>query len=230
MPDTAGQVSTHYSFAEEDYVDNEGIISTEYFMKIFADAELPQSADGSYIQWSINEDFLLSPTDFPDPFGSIPPPCFIAQNADPQRITLLRSNDLNTSTLTDQLVASRIVDWSFFERHYFTTYQSSITRDAYDYWKKINVLATQVGSIFDPPPSRVEGNIYSVANPDQYALGYFQAANQTMHRFFTISQDVPFMIPARSCTYDNRPTNDYPHRCLDCTSIINSSYRRPTWF
>jgi hypothetical protein len=230
IPASPGLVGTHYTFTEEEFVDNEGIISTEYFIKVFADAELPPNLNELYFQWTITEDFLLSPTDFPDPFGNIPPPCFVAQDADPQRISLLRGADLNTTSLTGQLIASRIVDWTFFERHYFTTYQSSITKNAYDYWKKINVLATQVGSIFDLPPAKAQGNIYNIDKPDQYALGYFLAANQEMHRFFLLPFDIPFNIPARPCTFDNRPNDQYAQRCLDCPSIRNSSYRRPPWF
>ena len=230
MPASSGYVSTHYSFTEEDYVDYEGIISTEYFIKVYADIELPSNLDQSYLHWVTNEDFLLSPTDFPDPFGHIPPPCFISQNADPQRVTILRGSDLNTNTLTNQLIASRIIDWTFFERHYFTTYQSSITKEAYDYWRKINILANQVGSIFDLPPARVKGNIYSIDNPDQYALGFFSAANQEMHRFFVLPFDIPYNIPATKCTFDNRPFDQYPQRCLDCPSVKNASYRRPEWF
>jgi hypothetical protein len=45
-------------------------------------------------KWGIEGSFLLSPTVFPDPFNAIPPPCFVVQNADPQRITLFNGEEL----------------------------------------------------------------------------------------------------------------------------------------
>jgi hypothetical protein len=183
------------------------------------------------LKWRVEEAFLLSPTDFPDPFGSIPPPCFVVQNADPQRIVLFNGSEVSTTSINNLLVASRLIDWSFLERHYFTIYQSSITKDAYDYWRKVNIVANQVGTIFDTPPAAIVGNIVSEGNPNEKTLGYFQATNQTLNRFFILPQDLPFPLSVKTCTFDgNYSSLEYPARCIDCTSLRNSSYTRPDWF
>ena len=191
---------------------------------------LPSVTGGSYLKWNIDEAFLLSPTDFPDPFGSVPPSCFIVQNADPQRINLFNGEEVKAASYEGFLVGSRIIDWSFHERHYFTIYQTSLTKEAFEYWRKVNIVANQVGSIFDTPPAEITGNIRNVNQPDEKVLGYFQVINQTFDRFFLLKADVPFPITASTCTFDNRNFQDYQTRCLDCLSIRNSSYRRPIWF
>ena len=230
MAATAGDFTTKFEIVREEFIDNEGIALVESVIKIHVNSTLPAPPD-FFVRWSSIEAFLLSPTDFPDPFGNVPPPCYIVQNADPQRIVLLNAEDLKTSTVENLLVVSRLVDWSFFEKHYFTVYQSALTADAIEYWRKVNVLANQVGSIFDTPPAEINGNIKNLNNQDEKVYGYFQAVNETYQRFTLYKDDVPYPLLLPNCTFDNnRDNQSYPPRCLDCTSVRNSSYTRPPYF
>jgi hypothetical protein len=229
IPFQSGEVVTSYEIIQEGYTDFEGAVSTESFVKIRCNATLPTSEEPTYLRWSIQEDFLFSPTDFPDPFGVIPPPCFISQNADPQAIVLVNGNNVSTPTIENLIIGTRIVDYSFFEKHYFTTYQSAITKEAHEYWRQVDILANQTGSIFDTPPAEIKGNIFNVDDPNEKVFGFFQAANQTYDRFFMLPEDIPFPIQMESCTYVWYKA-EYPNRCLDCLSVRNSSYRRPDWF
>lgn len=228
MAQSVGKVSTRYEAKYEEFIDSEGTLLTQPFLKVYANAELPPN---NYIKWNVWEDFLLSPTDFPDPFGYTPPPCFISQNADPQRVTLFNGVELKASSTSNLLLSSRLFDYSFFERHYFTTYQSSMTKEAYEYWRQLNILANQTGSIFDTPPAEITGNIHNVNDPTEKVYGYFQAVNQTFDRFYTLKEDLPFRSTWTTCTYaDERNYSTYPPRCLECLTVRNSTYNRPTWF
>jgi len=229
IPDVTAQFVTSYDIVHEEFTDREGTILTQPFVKIRCNVTMPSSEKSPYLRWFIQEDFLLSPTDFPDPFNAIPPPCFVSQNADPQTLVLIDAGSINTSTIDNLLIGSRIVDWSFLERHYFTTYQSSLTKEAYEYWQKVDILANQVGSIFDTPPAEIKGNIFRVDNTDEKVLGYFQAVNQSLDRFFLLPDNFSFRLLMEPCTYYNYKFT-YPSRCLDCLSARNSSYRRPDWF
>ncbi len=230
MPGSAGQLTTHYNFVTEEYTDLEGIISQQPFIKIHINTTLPSMEEPVYVKWNVDETYLLSPTDFPDPFGYLPPPCFVVQNADPQRITLFNGEEVQAASVDNLLVASRIIDWTFLEKHYFTIYQSSMTQEAHEYWRRVNILANQVGSIFDTPPAEITGNIQNVNNPSEKVYGYFQAANQAYDRIYLLESHLPFPLTVRDCNYDGRNFQDYPSRCLDCLSVRNSSYQRPSWF
>ena len=107
------------------------------------------------------------------------------------------------------------MDYSFHEKHYFTTYQSSITSDAHEYWREVDILANQTGSIFDTPPAEIKGNIFNVKDTEEKVFGYFQAANQTQDRFYLLPYDFPFPLTMESCTY-YWYKDEYPTRCLDC--------------
>ncbi|MBA4053726.1 MAG: hypothetical protein C0490_03350, partial [Marivirga sp.] len=229
MPGSPGMLTTSYEIVKEDFTDLEGIVTPDNFLKLYASASLPETPEVSYLKWSVEEAFLLSPTDFPDPFGSVPPPCYIVQNADPQRISLFNREDLNITSPENLLIGSRVIDWTFLEKHAFTTYQSSLTKEAFEYWRKINILANQVGSIFDTPPAEITGNIRNVSDPGEKVLGYFQASNEVIDRFFIYPYNLPFPLLMTNCDY-NISRFEYPTRCLDCTTVRNSSFARPDWF
>jgi hypothetical protein len=228
MPVVPGTITSRYEFREQTYTDLEGVVSNQPFLFTYIDAQLPEGANPPFLKWHVEEVFLLSPTDFPDPFGSIPPPCFVAQNADPQRITLFDGSKIHTRNFENLQVSERVVDWSFLEKHAFTIYQSSLTGAAHDYWAKVDILANQTGSIFDTPPAKLSGNMHGTDGSEQ-VFGYFQAASQTYSRFFIYKSDLPFYLNVIDCQYYGTRT-EYPTRCLNCTTARNSSYNRPDWF
>jgi hypothetical protein len=228
---SAGTLKTRYEIVEQEYADGEGIITRQPFLKTLGSSTLPNGGERGYYKWSSVETFLLSPTDFPDPFGSIPAPCFVHKNADPQRVVIYSGENSTKSNIEDQLICSRIVDWSFLERHCFTTYQSAISKNAHEYWRKVNIVANQVGSIFDAPPAAVVGNLYDPQSSNRKVLGYFQATNEVYNRFFVMPFDLPFPLTMPNCTFDGSfDPQDYPTRCINCLSVPNSSYNRPEWF
>lgn len=157
------------------------------------------------MKWNVTEDYLLTPTYFPLPPGlppNLPPPnCYIAQKVDGQRIAIFDATKISSSSVNKQLVATREIDWTFLEKHYFTTYQSSLTKNAYEYWLKANLLANQVGSIFDTPPAELSGNLVSISNPSEKVWGYFQAVNQTSKRKAFYKSDLPFPLLVRVCDF-----------------------------
>ncbi len=173
MPDAVGTITSSFIVANEEYIDSEGIQSNQNFIKIYNNSNLSELPSKSYLRWSVEESFIISPTDYPDISGSIPPPCFVTDNVDPQRIVLFDKTTSNSTSIQDQFLGRRIIDYSFLEKHYFTTYQTALTSEAYEYWRKVNILANQVGSIFDTPPSKSIGTIKNANNDSEEVLGYF---------------------------------------------------------
>jgi hypothetical protein len=234
IPIEVGSISSvDYEVVKDKVLDSGGALVTQSFINIFCTSNLPEKTNNNnaYLKWSVEETYLFSPTDFPDPFGSIPPPCYITQNADPQRIVLFDNLNSTTRLIEKQLVASRIIDFSFLEKHYFTCYQTALTKEAYEYWRKVDVVANQVGSIFDTPPAKIKGNVFNTADSKEEVLGYFQAVNESYDRFYTLPYLLPFEVNATKCDFTGSFSNlDYPSRCIDCLSIRNSSYNRPNWF
>lgn len=238
MPESSGLNSVDYKIASESIIDSEGDVVDNSFLKIYVNSSVSTSFNNnSYLKWSVQETFILSPTNFPDIFGRIPDPCYIDQNASPQQITLFNGTSIASKAIDNYLIASRQIDWSFLEKHYFTVYQSSITEASHEYWVKVNILANQSGSLFDTPPAEIKGNIIS-SNPSEEVAGFFQAVNQSYQRFHVLPENLPFPLLVETCTFKGDPFDVtapqnrevYPARCIDCASLPNSSFTRPEWF
>lgn len=60
--------------------------------------------------------------------------------------------------------------------YYLQIQQFSISEGAYKIWKSLDTQVNNVGGVFDPPPSRVVGNVFNVSNPEEQVLGYFGAS------------------------------------------------------
>lgn len=229
LPEPVADVDVYYTIEEDRFTDREGTVGMHPFVKVYTNNLLPESP--AFIRWSVEECYVVRPTDFHDPFGNVPPPCYVLTDPDPQRIVLYNGLEQSPGRMDNLLVSSRLLDRSFYDRHYFSVYQSSLTREAFDYWRKVDVVSNRVGSIFDTPPAIITGNIYDVNNPESTALGYFQAVNQTLDRFFLLPSDIPIPISYKDCVYQpGRPFEDYAPECLNCLSLRNSSFVRPEWF
>ncbi|RDC65135.1 DUF4249 domain-containing protein [Adhaeribacter pallidiroseus] len=72
--------------------------------------------------------------------------------------------------------------------------QYSLSREAYQFWQRFQEQQSRVGSIFDPLPAPLEGNIANTENPAELALGYFGASGISRKRL-TISGDTLVLFP-----------------------------------
>jgi hypothetical protein len=79
-------------------------------------------------------------------------------------------------------------------KQYVEVSQYSLSREAYQFWKLLNEQQTRTGSLFDPQPAPIEGNIYNVENENELALGYFGASAISRKRLI-IAADTVTMFP-----------------------------------
>lgn len=91
--------------------------------------------------------------------------------------------------------------------------QYLLTAEAYAYWAQIKQQQFNVGSVFDPPPSSLRGNVYCQEDSNQLAYGYFAAASVTTNY-------TKFRRPSNDCFTDLQPEGS-------CSLILNSSQIDP---
>lgn len=73
--------------------------------------------------------------------------------------------------------------------------QYALTPDAFNYWQQLKKNTEQLGSIFDPQPSEIQGNIHSVSNPSESVVGYISAGSVSQKRIFIDIRDLPSWPP-----------------------------------
>ncbi|MCX2742088.1 DUF4249 domain-containing protein [Pontibacter anaerobius] len=85
--------------------------------------------------------------------------------------------------------------------------QYSLTAEAYEFWRLFNEQQSSVGSIFDPPPAQIRGNLFSTTNPEEQVIGYFGASSLT-ERYIVIPRylyapfpGLTYTVPKGDCRY-----------------------------
>jgi hypothetical protein len=75
-------------------------------------------------------------------------------------------------------------DARLFYRYSIQVSQYALTQAAYQYWATIKTNSQELGTLFDPQPSQLIGNIRSLKNPGEPVVGYVSAARQQVKRIF----------------------------------------------
>lgn len=227
IPEAIGSDELSFSFERTRLKDNpdaaQVIIKTE--------VTLPEQIGDYYLRWTVDEAYFWDLTFFPNPFNTPPPPCIVFGFPDPERIPLINGDLLNRpSGKSIQIVTKRLVDQSFLNRHFFNVRQLSISKDAFEYWRRVRELVNNTGSVFDSPPAQIKGNLYNVNDSEEVVLGYFEVAKAKVSRIYTTFADVPFFLE-KSCEYvSSRRRDQYDPRCLSCNVFTNSQGFFPEWW
>jgi hypothetical protein len=69
--------------------------------------------------------------------------------------------------------------------------QFAMSRETYSYWKELQDVTQNSGTLFDPLPNRVEGNITHLPDGEVPVLGIFQASAAVSQRIFIDREDLP---------------------------------------
>jgi len=94
--------------------------------------------------------------------------------------------------------------------------QYALTADAYKFWQILKSNSEQLGSIFSPLPSQLNGNIHCISNPTEPVIGYISVGTVQQKRIFiTEAQlpqswhpDYPAVCSLDTLYYDDHGQND----------------------
>jgi hypothetical protein len=80
--------------------------------------------------------------------------------------------------------------------------QFALTEGAYQFLQEMKTNTEETGSIFDPQPSQLNGNIRCITNPSEKVIGYVSIASAATNRIFISNADVLGWDYAASCALD----------------------------
>ncbi|MEP6595794.1 MAG: DUF4249 domain-containing protein [Ginsengibacter sp.] len=69
--------------------------------------------------------------------------------------------------------------------------QHALSHEAFIFFQKIKKNTEQLGSLFDPQPSELQGNIHCITNPAELVIGYIDISEEKEKRIFISSAEVP---------------------------------------
>jgi Domain of unknown function (DUF4249) len=231
MPPLVKADRVYFNFEKEERLTTNGTVIKKTVLNVFIDTPLPPTDGSIQLRWFVDEVYS-----FPETFCIAPTKtCYIYQVTDLQSI-LIQSTEGTSATRFDQrkLVTKRnLKSMEFRGKHYFSAFQFSITREAFDYWENLQEVTQAAGTIFDPPPAKVRGNVLNVENPDETVLGFFEVASvDTVRSFISPGQ----FKDAFNNLVPYCPEPGFPFggtirlECCDCLRIRDASLERPAWF
>lgn len=244
MPTLQVHDSLYVITSLEEVVGSSGAISNQSVAKVYASSSIPVSDEPIFIKWDLEEVFVIAEASLPlsqFPFWSSKT-CFITLYEQPQSLFLYSSAELSQTRIDDQLFLTKVLDVTFYNKHYFNLIQYSITEDAYNYWQRLDQVVNRVGSIFDTPVAKVRGNLYNFNDISEEVLGYFEVAAVDTTRNLLSRANVPFYIPMPCevpleifrVPYNCVPCIDdfdiIDDECLNCLLFPESSVIRPSYF
>lgn len=112
-------------------------------------------------------------------------------------------------------------------RYSILVQQRAITKEAHDFWSQLKKSTENLGSLFDPLPSQVLGNVYSADDGSEPVLGYFSGGQVASKRIFIGFHELPLEIrlqPVLPCPVDSIPNASIPF--YSNTNLI-STYGAP---
>jgi hypothetical protein len=111
--------------------------------------------------------------------------------------------------------------------------QTALTKAAFDYYDQLAKITQNVGSIFDPQPSQITGNIHSVANTNEPVMGFFRVGTVESRRIIINKRQLPYWLTETGnfgCLVDtlsvSKIINEQPGiiTFYDRTSYLTSSH------
>ncbi|WBA41420.1 DUF4249 domain-containing protein [Hymenobacter canadensis] len=109
-----------------------------------------------------------------------------------------------TTALTQDVVADfRVRQLATTSERLFTRYsilvrQHALTAEEYAYWELLRKNTENIGSLFDPQPAQLTGNVRCLSNPDDLVLGFIGAHSIEEKRLFISRAELPGSWPVVS--------------------------------
>jgi hypothetical protein len=69
--------------------------------------------------------------------------------------------------------------------------QYALTQEAYQYWESLRKNTESIGTLFDPLPSQLTGNVHNLKNHDEPVIGYVGASTVQEKRIFISWEELP---------------------------------------
>ncbi len=211
-----------YTVSENTFRNNVGDLVTEERIALKIDTDVRAAVEPPFLRWRVEGEYVIREA------GGVnlnPKRCFVTNNLDQNVVSVFDASALNDGTLKNQEIASTLLNFRFTEKFCFHISQYSISEDEFNYWKNIKEVIEINGSLFDPPPGTVVGNIRNIDNPDEIAVGYFSVASIFFLRDFVNGDELGGTIGPKCGRWQ-----EIPFGCDNCLNLNNSTTEVPDYW
>ncbi len=218
--------AVYYERQQHQELDDNNNVQTFEGFQIYIDTSDPENINNYYMwSWCGSHEVHTQPWDYKIGLISAPKDCCATcwVTDRPGQLDVLDDKYIDGNQIIKKPVAFvRIKDIDgarlFREKYHFEVKQLSLTKEVYKYWSSIKEQINSSGSIFEPPPAAIIGNINNVNNSEDPVFGYFGASAISTRSIF---------IPANEAPYHPDDTLVWPD---DCRRMGNSTATKPSFW
>jgi hypothetical protein len=172
------------------YIGEVGVQVTAHFQD-------PKGIENFYHWRPITSTFVLITE--PDAEGGRNPPvscCARCFHTDfPQPANVITYDDKDVDGLYQRKIVAYILDDGvrFKETYRLDFLHLGISQRAHSFLRLVNQQLSLTGSVFDPPPANIRGNMISLDDPNEQVLGYFLVADAEFMRVYIHKDRLEFV-------------------------------------
>ena len=203
-------------------IDFNGNQVVEKNINVKADVLFEEGRVRPFLRWRTSGEY-----EFHEPSFISAKYCYIKeQTPDLNKLNIYSPIRLAGIKLTGQDIVNLNRDTRFAFMYCFHIQMFSMNEAEYLYWRSVRDVLSNDGTLYDPPPGNVKGNLINVNNKTDQIIGYFSVSGVYTARYFVSAQSLGGNFVNPPCGFGNR--NNPP--CQDCLVIKNSSLDKPTYW
>lgn len=221
--------SVYFEVEGRPYLSSINVEVTAWGLQIYLNTGSGASQNGFY-RWDWKETYeYVAPLTTP---GQIDIPTCYETNSAYRYLNIASTSELDLDIVNRQPI--NFVPKSgrkLSSRYSLLIKQYALTQQAYDYWENIKEQTENAGSLFDPPPAQIIGNIYNIDDDTELVLGYFQVSAVTEKRIFIRRGEVPRDPGGPVAAFSECNAPEPADYCYDCRlfNVFASTERPPFW-
>lgn len=155
--------------------------------------------------------------------------CYVRENLDINNLVIGDTRGLANGFDFQEDILTKELDGKFFYQYALEILQYSMSEEEYTYWDNISSILNRDGSIFNPPPGTVRGNLFDPNDSDNEILGFFSVASVTFKRDIITPNNLGFSSIPKTC-FSFRSAARQIQACSDCTVLSGSTQERPPYW
>lgn len=113
--------------------------------------------------------------------------------------------------------------YKLYEKYSIIVQQYAQTQEEYNYWLTLKKNTESIGTLFDPLPTQLAGNIHSASLSNETVIGYIGVHNVSEKRIFIKRDEIPKTVRLAN-GYDNCTKLDTVKNELTLPGILNAGF------
>ena len=221
--------SMNVELIDREEINETGGIQVKSYLKFYINTPLAVASNpqNSFLKWEMEGCFRFIETLPLFPPTASAKTCYITEALNLDKINVFNGEASSLANLTEHPLIEIKVSHRFARGYYLTVHQQSLSEQAFEYWNKVSQIVERTGSIFEPAPGKIQGNISNPNNPEEEVFGYFYTSIQDTFYLFVPPEVANSPTPFCPGPDDGIPI---PDECYSCLTWPNSTLDKPAYW